>query len=143
MTVNGPIYLIKEDGVVSEQTFFASVHSLDAVPPGSGFNPAQLNIDYSLGVAGRVITPVLKFPTSDQRIVIPITLFSDNFPEGTEAFHINVTPADHVVVDNVFYDDIPTYLRSEFEFEAFVNILDDESKLYRAIGYLTNKYIIL
>lgn len=90
---SGPIYLAKEGNRSSEQIFSVVVQIISAsVPPNSGSNiqPATHNVDYRLSAISMHVT--LTFLPKDQRINVPFTLFSDDVPEGTEAFHLSSAP---------------------------------------------------
>ena len=126
MTENGPIYLIKEDNVLSEQTFIVEIQTSDSVPSGSGFNPATINVDYELGVTGTATA--LLFPPNIQRILFSFTLLSDNLPEGTEAFLASSAPEDNAEVGGVEFD-VPGFLSPiSLSQETFIVIGDDDCK---------------
>ena len=127
LTANGPINLIKEDNVVSEQTFFVAVQISNSVPSGSRFRQAQINVDYDIGVAIGT-SRVLQFPATFQRILFSFTLLSDTIPEGTEAFLASSTPADSALINGVEFD-VPGYLPPVNLFpQSYVIIEDDDRK---------------
>ena len=110
----GPIYLIKEDGVVSEQTFEVVIQVTNTVPGGSGFQPATFDEDYSVGR----VSQSFQFAHNIQKRIVPLTLFSDVIPEGTEAFLMTSTPGDSM-------SRVPTYLPPTIA-DTFVIIEDDD-----------------
>ena len=117
--VNGPVYLTKEDGMVSEQSFLVGIQVTDSVPPGTGIQPAIIGdfFDYHL-VRGDQSSVTLSFPASKSRINVPFTLLADSLPEETEAFQLaSVSP------EGMFIS--PETLTSE----TFVIIEDDDRKL--------------
>lgn len=85
---NGPIYVIKEDNVTSEQTFLVSVQVTDSAP--SGFQTATFGQDYRVPAH----THSILFNAFEQRIPFAFTLLADTLPEGTEAFQLSVSPED-------------------------------------------------
>ena len=129
---DSPVYLVKEDDVESEQTFFVLIQVSNSVPSGSGFNSALLNSDYTLGVSGTSDSTVseLQFSPSDQRLLFSFTLLSDDLPEGTEAFHAFLAPKSSGVVNGTTLNnsapvfDLPMNLSQA----AYIVIEDDECK---------------
>ena len=88
--VNGPIFLIKENNVISEQSFLLSIQVTDSAPSGTSIQPATLDADYRIGAPGQ--TSVNRtFLAFQQRIDFQFTLFPDTLPEGTEAFQASVS----------------------------------------------------
>ena len=131
LTENGPIYLVKEDNVVSEQTFLVVITTTDTVPSGSGFNQAQINVDYALGVVGT--SRVLQFPAISQRILFSFTLFNDTLLEGTEAFLVSSAADDSTEVDGTRFD-VPGFNQPTSVFpQTYVIIEDHNRKLLRLI----------
>ena len=106
LTVNGPIYLAKEDNVQSEQTFRIVVQVTESVPSGDSINPARIEDDYSIGSGRRTD---VEFLPHLQKVNFQFTLFPDNLPEGTEAFHANSSAEHHATVDGETFD-LPGYL---------------------------------
>ena len=103
----GPVFLIKENNVTTEQTFEIAIQLSAAVPPGT--NLASFLSDYLDGGVFWI------FPPNLQRLNIDFILYSDNIPEGNEAFLFEVF-ALHVVGE---------YLPPMFA-SALINILDDD-----------------
>ena len=95
-TVVNDIVLVREGGRRSEQTFQVTI-SVD----GGTINiaPATLHFedrdraDYRLSAPGDFIQ--LNFPPDRQNITLTVTLFSDDFHEGTEAFGATSIPSQH------------------------------------------------
>ena len=142
LTDNGPIYLVKEDNVVSEQTFLVEIKATDTVPSGSGFRPAQINFDYSIGVVGT--SRVLQFPASFQRILFEFTLLSDNLPEGTEAFLVSSSPDNFVIINGTEVQ-VPSYLRPVSLFPQAYVIIQAGGRKFPPLGhaYMLNTTTIL
>ena len=125
LLVNGPIYLAKENNVISEQTFLVAVQVSSSVPPGQSIQPAWLDADYRLSVSGTVV--VLPFGPMVQRINFPFSLFSDTLPEGTEAFLASSAPADMAQLPDGTTVPVSTFLNpSTLSAESFVIIEDDD-----------------
>ena len=82
-SISGPIFLVKEDNVTSEQTFLVNIKVFS---PHDSFQPATLNVDYVLNNTSNLAKLTLKFKPTDQRINFPFTLLPDELVEGTEAF---------------------------------------------------------
>ena len=113
---SGPVYLVKQDGAVSEQTFVVVVQVTNSVPNGSNFQPATLGEDYSVGSS----SVEFLFPFDLQFLLVPVTLLSDNIPEGTESFLMTLGDLGIRVIDPE--DLSPTALSAE----TFVIIEDDD-----------------
>ena len=114
------VYLVKEDGVVSEQTFIIVVQFIDIAPLGSKFQPATIGEDYSVRSA------VLQFQSISQRLVILfslLSLFKDDIPEGRKAFLMTSAPPD-LGPDVV----VPRYLPPITLFAAACVIIGDDSE---------------
>ena len=76
----GNVFLIKEDGQLSEQTFLVLV---TAGPGGQAEVPdATSGDDYSVEVI------VVRFPPDQQRTQIQLAVVDDNITEETEAFRL-------------------------------------------------------
>ena len=126
---NGPIYLAKEDNVISEQTFLVSIQITDSVPSGTNIQTATLEQDYRFGRPGQTSTTEFFFP-SRQRIPVPFTLFTDTLPEGDEAFQASVSPEDTREGGGGVVEQFPTSLNPlTLASEVFVTIIDDDRKL--------------
>ena len=115
----GPVYLIKENNVTTEQIFDIAIQISDAVPAGT--NPATFNEDYTVG-AGDSFSRTF-FPNM-QRLDIEFVLLPDNIPEGNEAFLFSSSRQDTASSGGMEFT-LGDYLSPMFA-SAFVNILDDD-----------------
>ena len=132
LPVNGPIYLAKENNVTSEQTFQVVIYASDSVPPGQNIQPASLDADYCLAVAGASVV-VLPFGPHDQRINVLFTLFPDTIPENTEAFLACLFPGDIAELPDGRIVPVPTFLNPTLLFvETFVIIEDDDRECFHS-----------
>ena len=141
LPVNGPIYLAKENDVISEQTFLLSIQVTDSAPSGANIQPATLDADYRIGVT-------LTFLAFQQRINFQFTLFPDTLPEGTEAFRASVSPQDTRMRPDGSTETFPTFLNPEsLTSETFVVIEDDDRKFIFSIATViimcTNQYLAI
>ena len=92
---SGPIYLVKQDDVVSEQTFVVVVQMTASVPVGTNIQPATFGEDYLVGSNSSItMSALLQFQHNIQKKNVPITLFADNNIEATEAFLMTSAPGD-------------------------------------------------
>jgi hypothetical protein len=122
--LDGPVFLVKQDNMKSEQTF-SIVFQVSSSTPGSSIRPATLSEhlpngtelinDYVLSTAG-VTTITASFSPTKQRIPFVFTLFPDNLPESTEAFQASIAPKENSPAFN-----IPTA-------EAFIIIEDNDGR---------------
>ena len=124
---NGPVFLLKEYNVTSEQTFLISFQVTDSAPSGS--QSAAIDQDYRFSVPGRT-SQTESFPPHVQRIPFPFELCADTLPEGTEAFQASVSPKDTGDIGGGIVEQFPTSrnpltLRSDI----FITILDNDRKL--------------
>lgn len=87
------IYLAKEGGVVSEQTFFVGVNVSRPLPPGSPLQPALLGRDYLIGASNNDSFTVVTLPPFLQRAPFIVTLLPDNVTEGDEGFIASLAPS--------------------------------------------------
>ena len=126
MTVNGPIFLAKEDNVTSEQTFLVAVQVINAVPSGQTMiEPATVNADYTIDGRSTSILSFI-FPPDQKRINFPFILYPDQLPEEREAFQATASP-EHSLRTGETYPDFfsPTKLSAS----TFVIIEDNDRKL--------------
>ena len=95
--MSGVVYLEKQDGRVSEQTFVIAIEASSTTPntniPSatlSSFNGdgTVSNNDYSIAGPGESVV-VLEFRPNDQTIEFEFTLYPDNINEGQEAFQLD------------------------------------------------------
>ena len=126
---NGPIFLIKEDDVTSEQTFLVSLQVTDSAPPGPGTQTAALGQDYRFGGDGQTRSTTEFFRPFVQRIPFPFELFADTLPEGTEAFQASISPENTQDLGGGRMVQFPTSLNPlTLKSEIFITISDDDSK---------------
>ena len=122
---NGPIFLLKEDNVISEQTFLVSFQVTDSAP--SGTQSAAIDQDYRFAGEDQTRQTEFFFP-SQQRIPFPFELIADTLPERTEAFQISVSPEDTRDF-NGMVEQFPTSLNPlNLSSETFITILDNDRK---------------
>ena len=131
---SGPIYLAKENNVISEQTFLVSVQITDSAPSGTAIQSATFRIDYGFSMGGQT-SETLYFPPSQQRILVVFELLADTLPEGTEAFQASAYPEDTLETrapnGTIIIERFPTPLSPHFlASEAFIIILDNDCKFY-------------
>ena len=109
---NGPIYFIKENNGISEQTFVVNIQLGDA--GGSNAQPASLGEDY------RQVGPntAILFPPNESRVVFRFVLLADTLTEGTEVFMARISSSGEF--QNTFFP--PISLSSEI----FIMIEDDD-----------------
>lgn len=106
-----PVFLAKEDGRISEQTFMVFVQTSGLTPPGTDIQPASISDDYRL-LGTNNTSVVISVPPSAQRVPFSFALLSDNVPEGTESFLASSEPSG-----------APTYLNPTSLFaETFIVI---------------------
>ena len=134
---NGPIYLIKEDNVTSEQTFLVSIQVTDSAPSGTNIQPATLRQDYIISPNTMRTSVSEIFNARDQRIPFAFTLLSDSVPEGTEAFQASVSPEDTRDLGGGIVEQFPTSLNPlRLASEVFITIEDDDRK-FQTFIYVT------
>ena len=122
---NGPILLVKEDNVASEQTFLVSLQVTDSAP--SGTQTAALGQDYRFGSQPGQTSATEFFRPFQRRIPFQFELSTDTLPEGNEAFQASVSPEDSLDVGGGVTVQFPTSrnpltLRSEI----FITIVDND-----------------
>ena len=88
---NGPVFFVKEDGQISEQTFMILVQASGSTVPGTDIQPASINDDYQLLFSSNT-SVVISFPPSAQRVPFGFTILQDSDPEETEAFLASSEP---------------------------------------------------
>ena len=143
---SGPIYLAKENNVISEQTFLISVQVTDSAPSGNAIQSATIDQDYLFGVEGRT-SETLFFNPFDQRILVSFVLLADAFPEGNEAFQASASPEDtrETRAPNgtvISVERFPTLLKPvNLALKVFINILDDDRKFYTHFVYSYTMYL--
>ena len=124
---NGPIFLVKEGNVTSEQTFLVSFQVTDSAPPG--IQSATIDQDYRFGGTGQTSQTEFFFP-QQQRIPFRFELRADTLPEGNEAFQASVSPEDTRDLGGGNFEQFPTSLTPlTLRSDVFITILDDDRKL--------------
>lgn len=126
-TNSGPVFLVKENDVVSEQTFVVTVQVSSSVPPSQpSIQPATLGEDYSVG--SQDITVVTStFLASQQRLAFSFTLFPDETVEETEAFLATSAVGDQSTIGSQFF--VPRYLAPiTTTRNAYILIEDDDGE---------------
>ena len=116
----GPIFLIKENNVTSEQTFLIVIEVTGSVSEGA--NPATLGPNGDYEVAGGNTVANITFVPNQQRLNFGLMLNPDNIPEGTEAFLATSLRQD--TAEGVVFP-LPDYLNPTYA-STFINILDDD-----------------
>ena len=128
LPVNGPIYLVKENNVISEQTFPVFVQVTDSAPSGTSIQPATLDADYRIGLPGQT-SVTITFLASERRIAFHFSLFPDDLSEGNEAFRVSISRSqDTLTRPDGSIETFPTFLNPEsLASEIFAVIKDDDS----------------
>ena len=121
LTLIEDITLIRENGILSEQTFGVSISASFA----AGVNSEEMfNIDYAFDDAGNNSLSLL-FQPNVSEISVPFTLFPDDLFEGTEGFSLAIASQEA---------DFPTFQLPAMSImgTAFANtqvqILDNDSE---------------
>ena len=123
---SGPIFLVKENNVTSEQTFLFSFQVTDSAP--FGIQTAAFGQDYRFG-SQPLQTSATEFFPFQQRIPFPFELFADTLPERTEAFQVSVSLEDTRNLAGGMVAEFPTSLTPlTLRTEIFVTILDNDCK---------------
>ena len=142
---SGPIYLAKENNVISEQTFLISVQVTDSAPSGTNIQSATIDQDYLFG--GLQTSETIFFDPFKQRILVAFELFADTLPEGTEAFQASASPEDTLETRApngtvILVERFPTPLSPiNLAPEAFIIILDDDRKFYTHFAFSCTMYL--
>ena len=124
---NGPIFLVKEGDVTSEQTFLVSFLVTGSAP--SGIQSAAIDQDYRFGGPGQTSVTEFFFPMQ-QRIPFRFELRTDTLPEGNEAFQASVSPEDTRDLGGGLMEQFSTSLTPlTLASEVFITIRDDDRKL--------------
>ena len=83
-TISGVVYLERENGQLTEQTYEVAITVSLTVPPGQ--RPASIPDDFSIG--GDQMTISLLFPPDETLLDFPFTLRTDDLYEGTEVLEV-------------------------------------------------------
>ena len=94
-TIFNDIVLVREGGRLSEQTFQASISVSGTIniPAATLLFEDDENADYALETPRDFVQ--LRFLPSQQNVTFIVLLFSDDMPEGTEAFRATSTPSQN------------------------------------------------
>ena len=135
---SGPIYVAKENNVISEQTFLISVQVTDSAPSGTTIQSATIDQDYLFG--GIQTSETILFDPFEQRILVAFELLADTLPEGTEAFQASASPEDtretRAPNGTIIIERFPTPLSPQvLAPETFIIILDDDRKFYTHFAF--------
>ena len=114
---NGPIYLVKENNVTSEQTFLVSIQ-VNLISFGT------VGQDFYLGQSGQASVTEF-FNASQQRIPFQFTLLPDTLPEGLEDFRAYLYPVSSL--PDGTEERFPTDFLGWFR-DVLVFIVDDDCK---------------
>ena len=127
-TVNRDITLVREGGRLSEQTFHVtiSLSGTTNIPAATFLLDDENNADYGLTIPLDFIE--LHFPPDQQNVTLPVILFSDDIPEGTEAFRATSTPSPN------FPNFGPPSMGGAFA-STNVLIIDDDCKFACGVMY--------
>lgn len=124
---NGPIYLVKENNVISEQTFLVSTQVTDSAPSGVSIQSATFGQDYRFGFGTGSQTEF--FRPFQQRILVGFDLFADTLPEGTEAFQSSLYPEGTRSLGGRMVERFPISLNPiNLTSEIFITIVDNDRK---------------
>ena len=123
-TLSGPVFLLKENDVVSEQTFLIVIEVSERTPPNqNNINQATRGADFT-----SADFLVVQFLPRDQRINFKFNLLPDDFAEGTESFLATSAPEDSGAVNGVTFS-APSFLPPvTLSDRTFIIIEDDDCK---------------
>lgn len=123
-SMSGPIYIFKENDIVSEQTFVISIIFYELTPPGQiDINEATIGDDIQTTSNQKVI-----FSATEQQKDLQFILLADNIPEGTEALFAGLDSESSVELGGEYFD-APTFsLSSTLNVGTFIKIIDDDRK---------------
>ena len=134
--VSGPVFLVKENDVISEQTFFIIVEVVEATPSNqNNINRARRCEDFEISNA----ISVIHFPPDEQRIAIHFTLLPDNIPECNESFLATSAPESGGIDYTGMLFDVPLFLPPDTLSDTTYIILEDnDCKFHRSriIAYM-------
>ena len=130
---NGPIFLIKEENVISEQTFLFSFQVADSVGSQTGIQSAAIDQDYRFESSPHTDLTNL-FPPSQQRIPFSFELLADSLHEATEAFEATVVHEDTRDLGGGMVDNFPISLHPKYSAsKIFITILDDDREFINSL----------
>lgn len=124
-TTSSTVKLVKEDNIMSEQTFSIEVHvqpvPINLILPAIQFTNKTSDAnhgDYSFSAGNTSLN--LQFPPSIQVLHVNLTILDDVVAEGTEAFVLHSSP-----------DGTPSYYMPIHNFQdTKIIIKDNDSKYY-------------
>ena len=125
--ISGVIFLEKENGRISEQTFHV-LFELSTATPNQNIHPATLSSrdadnDYIVSYPEASVF-ISSFLPNAQTLEFIFTLFPDVIAEGTEAFQARSSPFEGLLDHDYI---IPNQLNTLFA-ETFIIIEDDDRK---------------
>ena len=124
---NGPVFLVKEDNVTSEQTFLVAIQVIDSAPNIS-LLPARINEDYSITLITQIIV-ITPFLPTEKKLNFQFALKDDSLSEGTEAFQARVYPEHTQVLPGGIVEVFPTFLNPvNLSSNTHIFIEDDDCK---------------
>ena len=124
---NGPIYLVKENNVLSEQTFYISMQVTDSAPSGVSIQSATLRQDYNFRFGTSSQTEL--FLPLQWRIAVRFELLADTLPEGTEVFQASFSPEGTQPLGGGMVERFPISLYPiNLTSEIFITIVDNDRK---------------
>ena len=123
-TISGPVFLLKENDVISEQTFLIVIEVSETTPPNqNNINRATNGVDFT-----SADSLVVQFMPRDQRINFQFNLLPDDFLEGTESFLAASAPEDSGQIGGVTFN-APSYLPPvTLSDRTFILIEDNDCK---------------
>ena len=132
-TISGPVFLFKENDVMSEQTFSIVIEVSEATPPNqNNINRATRNADFTSSDIS-----VVQFVPGNQRINFQFNLLPDNFPEGTESFLATSAPEDRGEFGGVIFD-APSFLPPVTLSDRTFIIIEDNDRKFHEVLYITS-----
>ena len=125
-STSGPVFLVKEDNITSEQIFVIVIQVVNSSFDGSTYyNAATLSVDYYANTES-----VVQFLPGEERTVVEFTLLPDNFSENTEAFLAILSSINTVAIDNnMIYHNVSTFLPPmSLSNRTYIKIIDNDRK---------------
>ena len=121
--------MVKENNVISEQTFYISIQVKDSAPSGVNIQSATIGQDYRFGNIGTLSQTVIFLPFQ-RRISFRFELFADTLPEGTEAFQASLSLEGARHLGGRMVERFPNFLNPiNLTSEIFITIVDNDRKL--------------
>ena len=124
-TISGPVFLLKENDVVSEQTFLIVIEVSEATPPSqNNINRATRGADFT-----SADSLIVQFLPRDQRVNFQFDLLPDDFPERTESFLVVSAPEDTGQHGGMAFD-APSYLSPVTLSDRTYVIIEDNDRKF-------------